>query len=171
MGKLSGTALVLLGCAGLVASWAAAQKRRQAAAEELIRLLAAWAYSLERERVRLPEFLAGFVSRQEAVALFLGDLAEALAVRRERSGALLWRRVLEENRPRLDLGAEMWELFLSADGAFFGTSSRESLRCAEVCRRRMEECLERERAEHARRRKLYTPLGMLGGVLIILLLI
>ena len=171
MGKLTGAALILVGCMGLVASWLRAQKGRQRVAAELIRILAVWEYSLEREKYRLIEFLEGCQSSETPVERLRTELIQALLTHSYESGAALWADVLENNRASLDLGEAMWELFSAADGVFFGTSSRESLRCAAVCRKHMEECLERERQEFRRKQRVYMPVGMLGGVLLIIWLI
>lgn len=171
MGKLTGAALVLVGCMGLAGAWLRAQKARQRAASELIRILAAWEYSLEREKFRLVEFLERCESSEAPVERLRTELIGAVLARSYPSGAALWADVLGKNRASLNLGEAMWEVLLAADGAFFGTSSRESLRCTAACRRRMEECLERERQEFGRRRKICLPVGMLGGALLIIWLI
>lgn len=171
MGKLTGAVLILAGCMGLVASWLRAQRGRQRVAAELIRILALWEYSLEREKYRLIEFLECCGSSEAPVERLRTELIQALVGRSYTSGAALWADVLDKNRVSLDLSEPMWELLSAAEGAFFGTSSRESLRCSAVCRKHMEECLERERQEFRRKRKVYMPVGMLGGVFLIIWLI
>lgn len=171
MGKLTGAAMILVGCMGLVAGWLRAQRARQRTASELIRILAAWEYSLEREKFRLIEFLERCETSEAPVERLRTELIGAIFARSYTSGAALWADVLGKNRAALNLGEPMWEILLAADGAFFGTSSRESLRCTAACRRRMEECLERERQEFGRRSKVCLPVGMLGGTLLIIWLI
>ncbi|MCM1282497.1 MAG: stage III sporulation protein AB [Muribaculaceae bacterium] len=171
MGKLIGISLILGGCAGMLASWRCAQKKRQAQAVELIRLFAQWEYSLERERLRLYEFLEGYPCSQPQIHAFLGEFLSELRSKEYPSGAKMWRQLLKRNRSRLNLDRDIWELLWSADGAFFGTSSRESLRSAAACRNRMEECLKRQQTEFLKRQKVYMPVGMLAAVLLIILLI
>lgn len=171
MGKLTGAVLILCGVCGLLWSWWRMQKKRQEAAGELIRMLARWEYSLERERLSLSEFLERFDSRDPQVSGWKNGLLASLAAREYPCGAMLWRRTLETHRRALGLGGELWELFCSADGAFFGTSSRESLRCARACRSRMEDCLRREREELSKKRRVYLPVGVLSAVVLIILLV
>ena len=45
------------------------------------------------------------------------------------------------------------------------------MQCAEATCRRIEEQLAEERREFVRRQKVYMPVGMLGGVLLVILLI
>ncbi|MCM1106335.1 MAG: stage III sporulation protein AB [Blautia sp.] len=171
MGKLIGMCLILGGCAGLLASWRCAQKKRQAQAAELIRLFAQWEYSIERERLRLYEFLEGYPCSQPQIHAFLEALLIELRSKEYPSGVRLWQQLLNKNCSRLNLDRDIWELLWSADGAFFGTSSRESLRCAAACRGRIEECLKRQQTEFLKRQKVYMPVGMLAAVLLIILLI
>ena len=171
MGKLIGMVFILAGCGGILVSWCKKQRMRQAVIRELIRLLSRWEYSMEREKVRLFDFLEQYRAGEPLVREFLSEVLEKLRTRDCPSGAKVWGMSLSIMRGMIDFGEDVWDAVLSADGAFFGNSRQESLQCARVCRRRLEECLKQETLEFARRRKVYMPVGMLGGVLLIILFI
>lgn len=171
MDRLIGIALILAGCAGMLMSWYERQKKRQQTAAAFVQLLTSWEYSLEREKMRLPEFLGQYTDREPQMNDFLKELRCAIEERRCPTGAALWQETLCAKRQSLDLDEALWELLLPASGAFFGKHRRESIQCSCACRRRLEEQLARERAELTRKQKVYMPFGMLLGVLLIILLI
>lgn len=171
MDKLIGIVFILGGCAGMLMSWYERQRRRQRTRTAFAHLFSSWEYSLEREKMRLLEFLDQYAGQEPQVEEFLKALRDALKERRHPTGAALWREVLRANRQRLDLDDELWEILLPASNAFFGSSRRESIQCACACRVRIEERIEKERAELARKQRVYLPVGMLGGVMLIILLL
>lgn len=171
MDKLIGTMFILVGCAGMLMSWYERQKKRQRTMAAFIRLLSSWEYSLEREKTRLPEFLVQYTKREPQIADFLEELQGALEEKNCPTGAALWRKVLHAKRRSLDLDDALLEILLPASGAFFGNNRRESIQCAGACRMRLEDALSGARAELARKQRVYMPVGMLFGVLLIILLI
>lgn len=171
MGKLTGIALILCGCGGILVNWYERQKRRQRTAAVFIQLLVSWEYSLEREKMRLSDFLEQYTTGNTRMDAFLETLNRTLKTCSFPTGDVLWREVLEQYREDLDLSDTIWEFMCSASGAFFGSNRKESMQCAEATRRRIEEQLAEERREFVRRQKVYMPVGMLGGVLLVILLI
>lgn len=171
MGKLIGTVLILLGCAGLLEGWRARQRRRQRTAAEFMRLLGGWGHSLQREKMRLLDFLTQFAGATPQMQAFLAQLCQAIAERRSPTGEELWRCALEENRRPLELDDALFELLLPAGGAFFGRCREENIQCALASRKRLEEQLADEQAEFKRKQKVYMPVGMLGGLLLVIYLL
>ena len=169
MGKLIGTALILTGCMGFLVSWYDRHRRRQRTLEAFLRLLVSWESCLEREKMRLSDFLEHYVSHEPQMEEFLAQLGEAIAQRRCPTGEELWREALLCRRRVLELDEELLELLLPAGGAFFGRSRRESIQCAGAVRERIAARLSQERAEFAKKQKVYVPVGMLGGVLLVIL--
>lgn len=171
MGKLTGIALILCGCGGILVNWYERQKQRQSTAAAFLQLLASWEYSLEREKMRLSDFLEQYTTGNERMDGFLETLNLTLKTCSFPTGDALWRAVLEQYRETLDMSDAIWEFMCSASGAFFGSNRKESMQCSEATRRRIEEQFAEERREFVRRQKVYMPVGMLGGVLLVILLI
>lgn len=171
MGKLTGMLCILLGCAGLLVSWYDRQRRRQRLQGAFVQLLTSWEYCLSRERLRLSDFLAQYAAQEPQMEAFLSALSDAVAGRLCPTGQELWRQVLLGQQRSMELDGVMLELLIPAGGAFFGRNSRECIQCARACRSRLEEELSRERTEFARKQKVYLPVGMLGGVLLVLFLL
>ena len=119
--------------------WYETQKKKQALMEECIRLFAQWHYALEREHIRLFDFLEGYDARMPEVKNLLLGLKELLEKNCYPAGMAAWQKVLDENRGAFPWNGEVWNILMDAGDAFFGANSQESFRCIDVCRRRMEE--------------------------------
>lgn len=171
MGRLLGIGLILSGCAGTLMGWYEMQKKRQALMEECIRLFAHWHYALERENIRLYDFLEEYPARFVEVKKLLMELKNLLEQNCYQSGRIAWKKLLEENDSAFPLTGEAWQILEDAGDAFFGNNSQESLRNIEICMRRMEEELKSARTELVKKWKVYMPVGMLGGVILIILLV
>lgn len=171
MEKLLGILLILGGCAGMLVGWYETQKKKQALMRECIRLFSQWHYALEREHLRLYDFLEEYDARQPEVKNLLIGLKALLEKNCYPSGILAWQKVLGEKRREFPWDDEAWNVLMDAGDAFFGANSQESLRCVDACRRRMEEMLALEYQNMKRKWKMYMPVGMLGGVILIILLV
>jgi stage III sporulation protein AB len=168
---LLGSLLILAGCAGGILRWQESEKRKQAMMEECIRLFVQWDYGLRREHIRLYSFFGQYESENPELAEFLEEVCSRLRQNRYPSGRQVWQSVLKEKQKNLSLKGEAYEIFLQAGNAFFCESSQESLHTMRICRERMEQQLAAMRGELARKRQVYIPVGMLGGVVLIILLV
>jgi hypothetical protein len=175
-----GSLLILAGCAGGIFCWLEGERKRQVMMEECIRLFVRWDYGLRSEHIRLYQFFEQYeqFGQQEQCEPAQRELAEALAevarLLRQNcypSGQQVWQMVLRNRRKKLLLRGEAYEILCRAGDAFFCGSSRESLHTIRICRERMEQCLAAERGVLARKRQVYIPAGMLGGVVLIILLL
>lgn len=171
MERVMGTALILAGCAGCLLWWIENEKKRQAMMEECIRLFSQWKYALEREHIRLYDFLEQYEPRRAELGELLSEVKKQLLKNCYPSGQLVWQTALQEKKCVLSLQGEAYIVLRDAGDAFFGNSSEESLRCIGVCTARMEKCLIYERDEFAKKRKVYMPAGMLGGLMLVIFLI
>lgn len=171
MGKLLGTILILCGSAGCLYSWRENEKKKQAFMEECIRLFSFWNYVLKQEHMRLYDFLESYETEWKEMQTLLLNLKGILEKNSYASGRAAWQEVLLLNKKKLPLRGEAYSILEKAADSFFGNSSMESLRCIGVCRERMEEELIRHRREYAAKQKVYMPLGMLGGLMLVIFLI
>ena len=87
------------------------------------------------------------------------------------SGRTACQEVLLVNKKNLPLLGEAYRILEKAADSFFGNSSMESLRCIGICKERMEEELVLSRREYAAKQKVYMPLGMLGGLMLVIFFI
>lgn len=171
MARIFGTVLILAGCAGFLYKWAEGEKARQRMAGEWIRLFVRWGYALEQEHVRLYDFLSFYETADASMQAFLDEVCICMRNHQNPSGQKIWQDCLQKHKRELQIGQEGWEILTSAAGAFYGESSAENLRCNEICRKRMEKFLAESRLEFFKKQRVYLPVGMLTGVVMIILLV
>lgn len=102
---------------------------------------------------------------------FLDEVCVCMRNHQNPSGQKIWQDCLQKHKRELQIGQEGWEILTSAVGAFYGESSAENLRCNEICRKRMEKFLAESRLEFFKKQRVYLPVGMLTGVVMIILLV
>jgi hypothetical protein len=161
----------MAGCAWGIVCWLEGERRRLAMMEECIRLFAQWDFALRSGHIRLYQFLEQYESGQPEFEKALAEVSRLLRQNCYSSGREVWLCVMGERRKKLSLSGEAYEIFLKAGDAFFCGSSGESLHTMASCRERMEACLTKARGELAGKRRVYIPMGMLGGVVLIILLV
>lgn len=171
MGRLLGTILILCGSAGCLFSWRENEKKKQAFMEECIRMFAQWNYALEKGHMRLYDYLEYYDTDWNEMRTLLSGLKNRLSQNCYASGKKAWQEVLVMHKKILPVKGEAYEILVSASDSFFGNSSMESQRCIKICKERMEEELVRYRKEYAGKKKVYMPLGMLLGLMLIIFLI
>lgn len=171
MERLIGMLLILTGVGGMLLSWHEKKYRQLAVMQAAIRLFSRWQYALTKEQMRLYDFLEACEGEFPELSSLLREVRERLQENRYPSGALVWQQVLGQQRSFLSLEPEASRILMDAADGFFGNTRETCIRCMEVCRCRMEEELKKEKSEMDRRWKVYMPVGMLGGVILIILLI
>lgn len=171
MERLLGIGLILLGCAGALLGWMEEERGKQEMMQECIRFFAHWQYALKSGQVRLYDFFEQYESGQESLADCLAEVTGLLQKNCYATGQEVWKQVLIKHKKQLLLRGESFRILLESADAFFSDSSMEGLRCIGVCRERMETCLAFSREEFFRKKRVYMPLGMLGGVVLIILLV
>ncbi len=171
MERLLGIGLILLGCAGALLGWMEEERKKQEMMQECIRFFAHWQYALKSAQMRLYDFFEQYEPGQEVFADCLAEVTELLRKNCYATGQEVWKYVMINHKKQLLMGGESFRILLESADSFFSDSSMEGLRCIGVCMERMEKCLAFSREEYFRKRRVYTPLGMMGGVVLIILLV
>lgn len=171
VGRMIGMVCILAGCAGVLMNWYERKRQQQAFMGECIRLFSRWRYAVLKEHLRLYDFIESYDGRIKEMDDLLQELWHKLERNSYPSGTVAWQELLQEKRQILPLGEEAFHILSDSGDAFFGNSREEVLRCTEACRDRMEEALAEEKRETARKWRVYMPVGMLGGVMLIILLV
>lgn len=171
MGRLMGMALIMIGCAGVLGCWNRRERLRQALQEEWIRLFAGFEYAVLQEHVRLYEFFSCYETKFPQMKKFLMDVCDAMQTFQEPSGISIWMTQLQKHKNALLADAKTWEILTAAAEAFYADTGAENIRSMQVCRKRMEQCLATQRKEYAKKQRVYAPVGMMAGIIVIILLV
>ena len=172
MWKIIGIILVITGIAGLLCNWIKLQKERQNRLEELIQFVHKSVYAMKEEKVRVIDF---FVKYYDANNNLLGNTLYEIATRLQwhiyPSGQEVWAEVFQEKKEEWMLEEEMFESILRVGNGFFGRSREENICILRKWLNEIELLQKKGKEKEEQERKVWIPVGMLSGMMIIILFI
>lgn len=172
MWKIIGVFLVLTGIAGLLYSWVIQQKERQNRLEELIQFIHKTIFAMENEKLRVIEFFEKYhVENNTLLGNTLHEIAERLQLHIYPSGQDVWEEVFREKKQEWILEEEIFQSIMRAGNGFFGRSREENISVLQKWLKEIERLQKKEKEKEEQERKVWIPIGMLGGLMIIILFI
>lgn len=101
----------------------------------------------------------------------LGRTAELLEENQFGTGEEAWQEAFSQKKEMWGLTPEEWDIVYHLGRAFFGNNRSELGRLLDGGRKQLEECLETEKHRFQENQKVVMPVGMLGAMLLILILV
>lgn len=169
--KIFGILVILAGAGKGLYGWRLGRLQRQKRLEEYAFFLQRAAFVLEKEQTPLVEFFCGYSGSDRLLCQCLRELASALEENTYAQGQLAWQAVFGSHQAEWNLTGEEWTCILQSGRAFFGRSRKELGKLLDAYRQRVEQYHLQEKQEFADRQKVFVPVGMLGSVMLILLLL
>ena len=167
MGKIVGIVLVLGGIAGGLYQWIELQKERQKRVEEFCLFLHKSIFMMESEKIKVIDYFAKSVTRDSRITDALQEISKRLSENIYPNPQSVWEEVLKEKDWNLD--EEMFSIILKSGNGFFGRNREEN---SSFLKKQLEE-LEKQKIKgkekDAKERKLWIPVGMLSGVMLVIL--
>lgn len=171
MGKLAGSICILTGCFMLLLRWTEHVKQRECVMREILRFLRSWEYTLKMKRMRVIDFFDTYPYAPGCLQSITDEVKEMLLAHTDPTGQTAWRNALKKYERQIGMSHEAYEIFVRAGDSFFGTNRKEATQCVDMCIRQMEEVMAEERKNYREKRKVYMPVGMLTGVMLVILLL
>lgn len=169
MGKVIGTLLLFVGIIGFLYDWLQRQKIRQKRIEAVLLFLQKSIFAIETENIKIiPHFLQ-YISEDEILNLTLRKVAHRLQQKIYPKGQSVWEEVLKEEEQNWDLDAETFEIIRSAGVGFFGQSRGENICFLQKSLKELELQNRKTKEKNTKERKVWIPVGMLSGVMIVIL--
>ena len=173
--KLIGALAIIAASAGFLSEWRKSCILRIRQMEQICALLRKAYHEMETERIHMPVFFERYAKidheKENAVAGMAGKLGEFLCNHTYASGEEAWRQAFLYTEETWYLQKEEKELLLNAGGAFFGRKLAENLQKLRLYEEQMQSCCQSARAEYTEKNKVLTPVGLLMGVMLIVILI
>ena len=169
--KIMGILCIAIGIAGYSFDWISRHITRRKRMEEILIFLRKAAYAMEETHTPWIRFFEEYQSGDLCVTESIHEVARRLKENCYPRGELAWRDVVTEKEKTYDLSKEAFELLFHSGDAFFGKSQKENLELLNLYKKEFYECKERERMEFAEKKRVWIPVGALGGVMIIIVLI
>lgn len=170
--KTVGACLVLASSAGMIWYWRRERMERIRQLMELSRFCSVFAHAMELGCVDVMEvFRRGAANDRTAVKELLLGMEQALFTHRYTKGELAWEQVCSQKKHLLKLTEEQWLLLLELKSAFFGMERRENVRKLRNYASCLEEWAKQEQCAFREKDRVYTPVGLLGGCAVIIMLL
>lgn len=162
---------MVMGIAGYIHDWIYRHNIRRKRLEEILSFFRKAVYAMEETHTPWIRFFEEYESRDECVVESTHEVARRLKENRYPRGELAWRDVMTEKREIWDLSKEAFELLYNSGNAFFGKSQKENLELLGLYIKLLSDCKEKEVKEFVEKKKVWIPVGCLGGLMVIIILI
>lgn len=169
MGKVIGIFLVLGGIAGGLYQWTEVQRERQKRIEEFALFLHKSIYAMETEKIKVVDYFSKYISQDSRITEFLHEIAARLSQNIYPKGQEVWEDVLKEKEQEWNLDKETFGLILKSGNGFFGQSRAENISLLQKQLQELEKEQFRIKEKDAREKKLWVPVSMLSGIMLVIL--
>lgn len=165
--------LVIGAMAGLLETWRGCYKIRICQLEQICYFYQRVRHEMETNRLPIPVLLVRLINETEEGALKKME-EQVLSFLNEKtypSGVLAWREAYQKTEDWWYLNKEQKEFFLQGGQAFFGWNVEENVEHMMQCEQQMRKLLKLEKEEYTKKNRIWTPVGMLCGVLLVIIFI
>ena len=171
MWKILGLILVVLGVAGVLYSWIGILKEREGCLEEFLVFLKKALFAMKTEKVKVIDFFAKYNTKDALLEEILKEVAGRLSTNTYPNGQMVWEEVFREEEQNLNFDHEVIECIVQAGNGFFGRSRAENISFLEKSIKELEKQLEKMKEKNIQERKVWLPVGMLGALMLVIILL
>ncbi|MBR4025940.1 MAG: hypothetical protein IKJ01_00085, partial [Lachnospiraceae bacterium] len=150
--------------------WITRQKTRQRKLHEMEIFFRKAIYAMEEEKARWIVFFENYESRECIVMETLHEIAFRLRQNIYPKGEDAWEAVFMEKKNMWDCSESSFHLLLQSGHAFFGKSRKENSCFLQSYLRQLEECQAQEKQKFQEEKKVWIPVSMLGGCMMVIIL-
>ena len=169
MGKIVGIVLVFAGIAGGLYQWLEQQKERQKCIEEFCLFLHKSIFMMETEKIKVIDYFAKYSSRDSRITTVLREISKRLGKNIYPNPQSVWEEVLREQN--WNLGEETLSIIMKCGNGFFGRRREENICFLKKQLEQLEKQQIKNKEKDAKERKVWVPVGMLSGWMLVILLI
>lgn len=171
MGKIVGAICLMGGIVSLLYSWLQEQRVRHQRLEEILIFLQKSIFAMEEERVRVIEHLEGYQSRDKLLEETLREVAIRLRRNIYPSGQQVWEEVFREKMHSWGYEEETFDVILSIGNGLFGKKRSENVCFLQKSLRQLEQLKRKQMEKDMQERKVWIPVSMLSGIMLMIILI
>ena len=170
--KFVGVVCVLGGTVGVLHSWIQEQKEQQKRMENFIFFLQKSRYVMSTEKIKIVDYLDRYVEQKDILlAQILDEIRKRLLTNTYPNGQMVWEEVFREEEEKLHFDKEVFLVIVQAGNGFFGRSREENISFLQKSIEELEQEQERLKEKSIQERKVWIPVGMLGSVMLVILLL
>jgi stage III sporulation protein AB len=126
---------------------------------------------MEEGNMQIIEYLGTYFSREKILEETLYEIARRLEQKVYPNGEKVWEQVFWEKRQDWNLDEETFEIVLELGRGFFGRKRSENISFLQRGLMSLEERQKEKRKKDAKERKVWIPVSMLGGIMLLIILV
>lgn len=171
MGNAIGMILLFGGIAGSVYSWLESGRNREKRLDEALLFLQKCSFAMDNERVKIITYFKEYRSKDKVLNDSLQEVANRLSMCMYPSGIQVWRDVLFEKKEDWDFSEESFFILQKAGEGFFGAKREENISFLKksICELEMQRTKEKEK--NIQERKVWVPVSVLGGIMLMIIFV
>lgn len=169
--KLIGITIIAIGIAGMIHDWLLRHQNRRKRMEELLSFFRKAVYAMEELKVHWITYFEEYEGADICLNKSVWETAQRLKQNCYAKGELAWQEVMKEKKADWDFSKEAFLLLLSSGTAFFGKSQKENLEFLRLYIKLLDEQNKKECLEFAEKKKVWIPIGTLGGIMLVIILL
>ena len=169
MGKLLGIVLVFCGVSGILYSWISTQKECQRRWEETLLFLQKMVFAIQTERSPILMFLEKYEARDEVLQRCIKEMLQRLSANIYPKGQVVLQDVFKEEEKDWNWDRECFEILLRAGEGMFGRSREENVSLLQKTIEELENERKKVKERDEKERKVWIPVSMLGGMMLVIL--
>lgn len=166
MGKLIGIGMLLGGIGGFLWEWITLQNETEVRWMEMLLFLQRLIFAMESQKVSVIPYLENYRSKDRMIEECLSEIAERLKENVYPCGREAWEDVLLQKEKSLNLEKEGFRLFLCAGEGIFGRKLEDNILFLKKILLQLEDEQKSAKERMQKRRKVWIPLGMFGGIML-----
>ena len=171
MGKMIGIFCFLGGVAYLLYEWVLEQKNQSRRIAELVVFLQKSIFAMEDEKIRIIEYLRNYRCREKLLEETLAEVADCLEQKVYPNGETVWEMVFAQKKQGWNLDEETFAIVLGLGRGFFGKKRSENLSFLKRGMRELEQQQTKKKDKDAKERKVWIPVSMLGGIMLMIIMV
>ena len=158
---------MLGGVAGSLFQWIEIQKERQKRIEEFCIFLHKTIFRMETEKIKMIDYFAKSMTGDAQITEALQEISKRLSKNIYPNPQVVWEEVLKEYLQNLD--EETFSIILKSGNGFFGRNREENISFLKKQLKELENQKRKNKEQDAKERKVWVPVGMLSGVMVVIL--
>lgn len=171
MGKIIGLFLFLCGIGYLLYSWILEQKKQNKRILDMIVFVQKSLFVMEEERVQIVDYFQTYRGGGNILEDTLQEIARLLDQKIYPEGEMVWEAVFREKEQEWNLDEEIFDIILGLGKGFFGKKRSENVAFLRKGLLELEQQQKKKKERDAKERKVWIPVGMLGGMMFVIILI
>lgn len=169
--KVIGIILVVAGVIGILFCWYKNTSQSLINLKAIIEMLYSAEYVCVDENVKNSDFFIGIKCTSPVIEKMCNDVGQNMLSHAWPTGMEIWRNTVISFSGGLFLGKEEMSILLETGTSFFSKSQKEKKERIRMYRGQFERAYDKQIDNFKEKKKIYIPLGLMGGILVIIILL